>query len=85
MTKFFLGLVLGLTLGVVFASYAATITGESPLSGWTVTEGEGMSSHMICEDPDIDLALFVPVAGAERTDANSHTAPRQTSDQSREP
>ena len=52
MSKFLIGLIFGLVLGVSFTSYAASIVGKSPLSGWTVTEGD----RTVCTDPDVDYA-----------------------------
>jgi hypothetical protein len=52
MTKFWVGLALGLFLGISFSSHAASIVGSTPtLSGWTVTAG----GRTICPDPDVDF------------------------------
>jgi hypothetical protein len=51
MSKFLIGLILGLILGISVTSYAASIVGSSPLSGWTVTEGD----RTVCTDPEVDF------------------------------
>jgi hypothetical protein len=52
MTRFIMGVVAGLVLGVVATSYAADIVGTGKLVGWTVVQG----SDDICSDPAIDTS-----------------------------
>jgi len=48
MRNLLFGISIGTVLGLALSSYAATISGGSSLSGWTVTEIQ------VCEDPDVD-------------------------------
>ena len=47
MSRFVLGIVIGLTLGVTFSAYAAVVAGTGYLMGWSITKG----GEEICTDP----------------------------------
>jgi hypothetical protein len=52
MNKFWIGLALGMFLGISFSSYAASIVGNTPtLAGWTVTA----DGRTVCTDPNVNF------------------------------
>ena len=52
MHRFLLGFVLGLTVGVASAAFAAVVSGDSGhLSGWFVTK----DGEEICSDPYVSI------------------------------
>jgi hypothetical protein len=52
MTKFIIGVIVGLFLGASVSAYAAGVFGSGTLSGWTVTK----DGEEVCSDPSVDTA-----------------------------
>ena len=50
MRNILFGMIVGAVLGFVVSSHAAFISGASPLTGWTVYDGD----NQICDDPEVD-------------------------------